>query len=356
MFREKAAAAAATTHWQPALAAAGATGDISAAWLNGLDWPCLDAALALAGLSGSHSAAAGAAAAANGVSAHAAAAGGGGAERVPPGALQQDVLVLLLVEALNALQWSSLDALVHLLRCVRRVWALAVQDSSLQVRLARCCPALGRLVASAPDHPPVLHGTVKLAHKRNACMHTLSQREHTVHVLAAVVQVAALAALEDAGLAQVPGDLHSSAASSGPLVALAASLAHSLLQVLHGNKKRPFLLVGCLVNTLLLPELMLFDPQQQPHLVALHAGPGAPLRRFVVGVLQQGSSGSPTAHLVVALRLGACVPAAPHLLGWYAEQLQALLLFGTSIEGGLDSKVCGRVCMCMYAGVACRTQ
>lgn len=360
VLRETAAAAAAKAHWEPALAAAGATGDISAAWLSGLDWPCLDAALALTGLLGSHStaAAAAAAAAANGVGAHAAGAGCCGGERVPPGALQQDVLVLLLVEALSALAWSPLDALVHLLRCVRRVWALAVQDSSLQVRrrhLPSCWAAptwlqkhhvSGRL--GWLHQPTAMHASVRQASK-HARAPTPCRHRHTVHMSClSVVQAAVLAALEAEGLAQVPPDTSRSEASSVPLASCAASLAHSLLQVLHGNKKRPFLLCGCLVNTLLLPELMLFDPRQQPQLVALHAGPDAPLRRFVGGVLQQGASGSPTAHLVVALRLAACVPAAPHLLGWYHEELQALLLFGTSIEGGLDSKVCVHRASCAH--------
>lgn len=84
---------------------------------------------------------------------------------------------------------------------------------------------------------------------------------------------------------------------------------------------------------------MLFDPQQQPELAALHVGPDAPLRQFVGSVLQHGTKGSPTVHLVVALRLGACIPAAPYLLEWYAEQLQQLLMFSCTMEGGIDSKV-----------------
>jgi hypothetical protein len=46
--------------------------------------------------------------------------------------VEQEVLVGVLVDTLQALQWTP-DALLHLLRCLRRVWALAVQDGELQV-------------------------------------------------------------------------------------------------------------------------------------------------------------------------------------------------------------------------------
>lgn len=144
LIRETTAAAEATAHWEPVLAAAGTVGDVTAGWINGLDWACLDACMALVGLMHSAKAAAfanasaGVTAAANGVSAQApgatASAASCGTERLPAGVLAQDVLVHVLVEALNALQWTPPDVLVHLLRCARRVWALAVQDSSLQVR------------------------------------------------------------------------------------------------------------------------------------------------------------------------------------------------------------------------------
>lgn len=155
--------------------------------------------------------------------------------------------------------------------------------------------------------------------------------------LAAVLQVAANEALAAAGLAEpsAPAD-----ATNTPLARLAASLSHALMQVLHSNKKRPLLLCASLVNTLLLPELMLFGQQQHPEFVALHAGPEAPLRRFVGAVLQYKAGSSPTLPVVVALRLGACIPAAPQLLGWYAEELKYLLLFGGAMEGGLETKVC----------------
>jgi hypothetical protein len=174
--------------------------------------------------------------------------------------------------------------LLHLLRCVRRVWALAVHDQDLQA--------------------------------------------------------AALQALSDAGLdaPSASGD----PTPAGPLVPLAASLGRSLLQVLQGTKKRPLVLCGTLINTLMLPELMLFDPQQYPTFVSLHDGHEAPLRRFVAGLLQQGpraSKGSPTLHVIVALRLGACVPSAPQLLEWYADELRHLLLFGGTMEAGLEIKV-----------------
>lgn len=122
------------------------------------------------------------------------------------------------------------------------------------------------------------------------------------------------------------------------LLPLSAALGHSMLGVLHGTRKRPLLLCGSLVHTLLLPELMLFDPEQQPLLVALHAGPDAPLRRFVSGLLQHGAKGSPVLYLVVALRLGACIPDAPQLLGWYHEELKQLLLFAAPLEASLHTK------------------
>jgi hypothetical protein len=155
----------------------------------------------------------------------------------------------------------------------------------------------------------------------------------------AVVQAEALQALEAAGLTAS----YSTGDSNKPLAALASSLTSSFLQLMHTNRrqsKRPLVLCGALVNTVMLPELMVFNPQQQPQLVALHAGPDAPLRRFVGGLLQPGAKGSPTLYLAVALRLAACIPAAPHLLEWYAAELQQLLLFGTVMEAGIDNKVC----------------
>jgi hypothetical protein len=164
VVRETSAAAEAATHWEPVLAAAGTVGDVTAGWVNGLDWACMDACMALIGLTHRGKAAAsvkGPTAAANAVSAPC------GAERLPPGVLTHDVLVTVLVEALNALQWTPPDVLVHLMRCVRRVWALAVQDSSLQVRglltnLAsnvpgqqRCWPNMGG--TQHPTHLAVQH-------------------------------------------------------------------------------------------------------------------------------------------------------------------------------------------------------
>lgn len=128
LLRETAAAADAVTHWEPALAAAGATGDVSEGWVKGLDWACLDSCMALTGLLSPQ-----AGSTANGTASEAAAAGtGGSAERLPAGVLGPDVLGSVLVEGLQALQWTH-DALLHLLRCIRRVWALAVADGDLQV-------------------------------------------------------------------------------------------------------------------------------------------------------------------------------------------------------------------------------
>lgn len=140
LLRETTAAAEAVTHWEPALASAGATGDVSDGWVKGLDWACLDACMALTGLLSTPLAGRtvnGTAAAATATAAAAAAAassrpGSASAERLPAGVVEQEVLVGVLVDALQALQWTP-DALLHLLRCLRRVWALAVQDGELQV-------------------------------------------------------------------------------------------------------------------------------------------------------------------------------------------------------------------------------
>lgn len=142
------------------------------------------------------------------------------------------------------------------------------------------------------------------------------------------------------------GDSADNSSSHNPLPSLAASLSHSLLQALHGSKKRPMLQCGALVNTLMLPELMVCDTQQQPHLLPLHSGPEAPFRRFIGSLLQEGGLGSRTLHLVVALRLASCIPDAPQLLCWYAAELKQLLLWsGGALEAGLEPKVCGVGCL-----------
>lgn len=123
LLREVAAAAEAHKHWEPVLAGSRTVGDLSAGWIKGIDWPCLDACMALAGaLSTTRQQ--------QQQQQRAQSALG---DRLPVGVLQQGVLVSLLVQALDALQWTAASNLSHLLRCVRRVWALAVQDSSLQV-------------------------------------------------------------------------------------------------------------------------------------------------------------------------------------------------------------------------------
>jgi hypothetical protein len=80
-----------------------------------------------------------------------------GAERLPAGVLAHDVLVTVLVEALNALQWTPPDMLVHLMRCVRRVWALAVQDSSLQVRVLVLARHVSTQTRNSSTHLAVQH-------------------------------------------------------------------------------------------------------------------------------------------------------------------------------------------------------
>lgn len=157
------------------------------------------------------------------------------------------------------------------------------------------------------------------------------------------LQASLLDALSAAGytinLSDSAVDTDSSGSSADLLFQLAAVLSRNLLKVLLGSKKRQLLVSGALVNTLMLPELMVFDAAQQPQLVALHSGPEAPLRRFVADLLHQSAQGSPTFALVVALRLGACIPDAPELLGWYADELKHLLLFGATMDGGLEATV-----------------
>lgn len=129
LLRETAAASAAASHWEPVLASSGPVGDVTAGWIKGVDWACLDAALALTALLGTPPSAP----AANGGAARPAQACRG-TERLPAGVLWEDVLVSLLPEAISALQWASAGAMLHLLRCLRRVWALLLDDRGLQVR------------------------------------------------------------------------------------------------------------------------------------------------------------------------------------------------------------------------------
>jgi hypothetical protein len=56
---------------------------------------------------------------------------------VPPGVLPASAVCAVLRHALDALQWTVSETgseLLHLLRCLRRVWVLLVEDEQLQVR------------------------------------------------------------------------------------------------------------------------------------------------------------------------------------------------------------------------------
>lgn len=172
LIRETAAASQAAAQWQAVLAAEGGAAANLTGWIKGMDWACLDACLALTALTATPTASAQAQHSALGAAAAGSALVAYAAERLPPGALQADVLVWLTVQALDALQWTTDAALLHLLRCLRHVWALAVQDSALQVRpvpsrglqahthtqplvkaeaCAACCPnALGLHMYAAP--------------------------------------------------------------------------------------------------------------------------------------------------------------------------------------------------------------
>lgn len=195
--------------------------------------------------------------------------------RLPLGVLAPQAVVAVFAHGLEALQWSAADeSLLHLLRCMRRAWSLIARDGALQA--------------------------------------------------AAVQDLAASGALEGCG------------ADASPLAQLAATLGARLLDLLHATKRRQPLLCSAIVRCLLLPELMLAS--DDPARAALHAAPDAPLRRFVAAVLQYSKQGSPVLHLVVALRLAACVPLEPRLLGWYRGELQQLLLWGAPPEGAPDAR------------------
>jgi len=68
------------------------------------------------------------------------------------------------------------------------------------------------------------------------------------------------------------------------------------------------------------------------------------VRRFIQGVLQQGSKGSPRLMVVVALRLATYSTLNPWLLKCYAEELRQLVMFGVGQAAGSegDSQVTGK--------------
>jgi hypothetical protein len=114
-----------------------------------------------------------------------------------------------------------------------------------------------------------------------------------------------------------------------------------------GSKKRPQIMYSLAVNALLVPQLCVFDQQQQHHLAPLHEGTKAPLRCFIRGLLQQGQKGSPRLMLALGLQLGCYLAACPQLLVWYADELRQLLLFGvtTTLAAGQDAETQVR-CSC----------
>jgi hypothetical protein len=285
LLREAQAAADAVACWQARLAQLRTAGDPMQGRLEGVDWAAMDAVLTLAAAHqpSTHGGCAAAAAAACSAGAPPADA------RLPQGVLQQQVVVAVFAQGLDALQWSSADALLHVLRCLRRVWALVVGDTQLQAAVAEALSARGSLQAIGSSDGSI-NGAQPL------------------------------------------------------LVPLAATLAHHLLNALHSSKQRLLLVCSSLVHCLLLPELMLVGRRATPssalpHLVQLHAGPQAPLRCFVAELLQCGSKGSPMLHLVVALRLAACIPLAPVLLTWYQGELLRLILHGVSMDPGAEAAV-----------------
>lgn len=119
-----------------------------------------------------------------------------------------------------------------------------------------------------------------------------------------------------------------------PLVSLARALGNGLLDVLRSSKKRPQIMYSLTINTLLLPQLCMFDHQASPSLSFLHEGPHAPLRRFIQGLLAQGCKGSPRLMLALGLQLGAYLAGNAQLLVWYAAELRQLLMFGVAAQVG----------------------
>jgi len=114
-------------------------------------------------------------------------------------------------------------------------------------------------------------------------------------------------------------------------------LSNSLLGVLRNSKKRSQLMYTATINTLLLPQLCVFDPEQQQQVAALHTGSmEAAVRRFIQGVLQQGSKGSPRLMLVLATQLAAHITANPWLLTCYGDELRQLVMFGVRQAAGSE--------------------
>lgn len=154
---------------------------------------------------------------------------------------------------------------------------------------------------------------------------------------ARIHQVSAQQFLEAAGV------LFSKNDDSSPLCNLASALGNSLLGVLQSSKKRPQLMYSLVINTLLLPELCVFNAAVPPELAALHAAPDAPLRRFIQGLIQQGSKGSPRLMLALGLLLGSYVSESPQLLVWYAAELRQLWMFGVAAQVGAEELTLVRI-------------
>lgn len=199
LFRESSAAAATHQQWVSTSFTTGAARDVRTTWLKGLDWECLDSCMTLAALLPYP--------ATSQVLSMQPVAGDLPAvqtttdeainpelfrstvqhdvEFLQPGILQQNTLVAVLLEALDGLQWTSGATLMHLLRCVRRVWALAVDDSSLQViALHFGCSCLLVDFMLQPPRCPFSRGCLLACSIRLTCqMCTSVATAQTAHIL-----------------------------------------------------------------------------------------------------------------------------------------------------------------------------
>lgn len=327
VLAQVAATRAAHSAWLPAASAAssgGTPGHPLAGWAITLDWRSIDALLTLAAVMAGQRNRGSAAAEAG---------------ELPAGVLPEPLLFSLVCEAVEALSWAGTNMaggdVLQLLRVLRRLWSVLVASG----QQTQVCA--GSMIASSCAQQLAgtgwrgLQGLLRLRRAAAAAAAWLL-----------VLQEAAVQALQDAGVV-----CSSSYDSSSALAALAGILSNSLLDVLRSCKKRPLLLYVATVNALALPQLFVFEPRAQPQLLRLHQGAGAPLRRFVQGLLQQGCKGSPRLLVVLALQLAAFLTAegagsVPVLLGLYGDELRTLVLFGVAggnVSSDTDMQVRGGV-------------
>jgi hypothetical protein len=105
-------------------------------WLEGVDWRCMAGVMTLVAAAADPAANAADAPAVNGSLTPAAAVDSLGCY-LPAGVVPASAVCAVLRHALDALQWTVSEAgseLLQLLRCLRRVWVLLVEDGQLQVR------------------------------------------------------------------------------------------------------------------------------------------------------------------------------------------------------------------------------